>query len=135
MRKNSFAFAGEQEIRRQLLTGVPDRGLTQRLAHCTRRTRMTMNIYVGNLPYTVREPELRAAFEPFGAVSSVKVVIDRETDRSKGFGFVEMPDHAEGEAAIKALDGSSLNGRPLRVNPARPREDQGPRDRPRSPRY
>lgn len=96
---------------------------------------MTMNIYVGNLPYTVREPELRAAFEPFGAVSSVKVVIDRETDRSKGFGFVEMPDHAEGEAAIKALDGSSLNGRPLRVNPARPREDQGPRDRPRSPRY
>lgn len=86
---------------------------------------MTINIYVGNLPYTMKEEDLRATFERYGAVSSAKIVIDRETNRSKGFGFVEMPDQSEGEAAIKALDGHSLNGRPLRVNPAKPREGGG----------
>lgn len=80
-----------------------------------------MNIYVGNLPYSITEDELRAAFERYGAVSSAKIVIDRETGRSKGFGFVEMPDQDEAEAAVKALDGAPLNGRPARVNPAKPR--------------
>ena len=81
-----------------------------------------MNIYVGNLPYSTTEEDLRAIFERFGEVSSAKVVIDRETNRSKGFGFVEMPDDHDGEEAVKALDGSPMNGRPLRVNPAKPRE-------------
>jgi RNA recognition motif-containing protein len=80
-----------------------------------------MNIYVGNLPYSITEDELRTAFERYGAVSSAKIVIDRETGRSKGFGFVEMPDQDEAEAAVKALDGAPLNGRPARVNPAKPR--------------
>lgn len=80
-----------------------------------------MNIYVGNLPYSITEDELRAAFERHGAVTSAKIVIDRETGRSKGFGFVEMPDQEEAEAAVKALDGAPLNGRPARVNPAKPR--------------
>ena len=80
-----------------------------------------MNIYVGNLPYSITEEELRAAFERHGVVSSAKIVIDRETGRSKGFGFVEMPDQDEAEAAVKALDGAPLNGRPARVNPAKPR--------------
>lgn len=96
-----------------------------------------MNIYVGNLPYTMKEEELRETFERYGAVISAKIVIDRETNRSKGFGFVEMADQSESDAAIKALDGQPLNGRPLRVNPAKPREGGGggPRgDRPRSPR-
>jgi RNA recognition motif-containing protein len=104
---------------------------------------MSINIYVGNLPYTMQEEDLRETFERYGEVSSAKIVIDRETNRSKGFGFVEMPNQGEGEAAIKALDGQALNGRPLRVNPAKPREAGGggggaggPRgDRPRSPRY
>jgi len=98
---------------------------------------MTTNIYVGNLPYNLTEQDLRDAFERFGKVSSAKIVIDRETNRSKGFGFVEMPDRQEGEAAIKGMDGQPLNGRPLRVNEARPRENNGPRggDRPRTPRY
>ena len=84
-----------------------------------------MNIYVGNLPYTMSDDELRTTFERFGAVSSAKVIIDRATNRSKGFGFVEMASQCDGEAAIKALDGQPLNGRPLRVNPANPREGGG----------
>ncbi len=80
-----------------------------------------MNIYVGNLPYSITEDELRATFERYGTVSSAKVVIDRETGRSKGFGFVEMPDQSEAEAAVKALDGAPISGRPARVNPAKPR--------------
>ena len=84
-----------------------------------------MNIYVGNLPYTTTEDDLREAFERHGAVSSAKVVIDRETNRSKGFGFIEMPKQDEAEAAVKALDGAPMNGRPLRVNPANPRTPGG----------
>ncbi len=84
-----------------------------------------MNIYVGNLPYTTTEDDLREAFERHGAVSSAKVVIDRETNRSKGFGFIEMPEQDEAEAAVKALDGAPMNGRPLRVNPANPRTPGG----------
>lgn len=82
-----------------------------------------MNIYVGNLSYQVTNEELRAAFERFGEVSSANVVMDKLTNRSKGFGFVEMPDRASAEAAIKQLDGQDLNGRPIRVNEARPRTE------------
>ncbi len=89
-----------------------------------------MNIYVGNLPYSTTDEDLQGAFEPYGEVSSARVIMDRMTDRSKGFGFVEMPNNQEGQAAISALDGSQLQGRTLKVNEARPREAQsrGPRD-------
>ncbi|OGT91128.1 MAG: RNA-binding protein [Gammaproteobacteria bacterium RIFOXYA12_FULL_61_12] len=86
-----------------------------------------MNIYVGNLPYSMRDEELRKLFVEYGAVSSAKVVIDRETNRSKGFGFVEMDDSSAAKTAIEALNGTDMAGRPLRVNEARPREDNGPR--------
>jgi RNA recognition motif-containing protein len=81
-----------------------------------------MNIYVGNLSYGMSEQELRDAFAAFGEVSSVKILTDRETGRSRGFGFVEMPNQSEGEAAITQLNGKELSGRALRVNEARPRE-------------
>lgn len=81
-----------------------------------------MNIYVGNLSYSLSESELRDAFAPYGDVSSVKILTDRETGRSRGFGFVEMPNQAEGEAAVAELNGKDVGGRALRVNEARPRE-------------
>ena len=81
-----------------------------------------MNIYVGNLPYSLSESELRDAFAEFGDVSSVNILIDRETGRARGFGFVEMPNQAEAEAAVGYLNGKDLGGRTLRVNEARPRE-------------
>ncbi len=83
-----------------------------------------MNIYVGNLPYTATEEELRSMFEEHGPVSRVNIINDRETGRSKGFGFVEMESKADGEDAIKAIDGASMGGRNLRINEARPREDR-----------
>ena len=75
-----------------------------------------MNLYVGNLSYDLSEDELRSAFEQFGSVSSCNIIIDRDTGRSKGFGFVEMDDNGEAEAAIEALNESPLKGRPLRVS-------------------
>ncbi len=81
-----------------------------------------MNIYVGNLSYSMSDAELRDAFADFGEVSSVKVLMDRETGRSRGFGFVEMPNQSEAEAAIAQLNGKELSGRALRVNEARPKE-------------
>ncbi|MCF7821533.1 MAG: RNA-binding protein [Mariprofundaceae bacterium] len=81
-----------------------------------------MNIYVGNLSFRTDDEELREIFAEFGDVTSAKVVIDRETDRSRGFGFVEMSSNDEGNAAIEALDGAELGGRNLRVNEAKPRE-------------
>jgi len=84
-----------------------------------------MNIYVGNLSYQVNNDDLRQAFERFGEVSLANVVMDKITGRSKGFGFVEMPDKTAAEEAIKQLDGAELKGRTLRVNEARPRTDQG----------
>jgi RNA recognition motif-containing protein len=81
-----------------------------------------MNIYVGNLSYGMSESELRDAFAQFGEVSSAKILMDRETGRSRGFGFVEMPNQSEGEAAVSNLNGKDLGGRALRVNEARPRE-------------
>ena len=89
-----------------------------------------MNIYVGNLPFQVGDDELRNAFAQYGEVTSARVVMDRETGRSRGFGFVEMPDE-DGRNAVSSLDGSDLSGRTIRVNEARPREDR-PR---RSPRW
>jgi RNA recognition motif-containing protein len=81
-----------------------------------------MNIYVGNLSYDMSEEALREAFAEYGDVSSAKILSDRETGRSRGFGFVEMPNQSEGEAAIAQLNGKDIGGRALRVNEARPRE-------------
>ena len=89
-----------------------------------------MNIYVGNLAYSITDDDLREAFGEFGEVSRASVIMDRDTGRSKGFGFVEMPDTAQAEAAINGLNEKDLSGRPIRVNEAKPRED-----RPRRPRY
>ncbi len=87
-----------------------------------------MNIYVGNLAFQTTEDELRQVFAEFGEVSSVKIISDRETGRSRGFGFVEMPNQAEAEAAISAINDKDVGGRNLRVNEARPRTDRpGPR--------
>ena len=82
-----------------------------------------MNIYVGNLSYNTTEEGLREAFAQYGTVESARVIFDRYTHRSRGFGFVEMPDDGEAQAAIDALDGNELDGRPLKCNKARPRED------------
>lgn len=86
-----------------------------------------INIYVGNLSYSVTDDELRDAFSAYGEVAKAKVIMDRETGRSKGFGFVEMPDKAEGNAAIEALNDAELSGRKMRVNEARPRPPRPPR--------
>lgn len=81
-----------------------------------------MKIYVGNLSYRTSDEELRGAFEPFGTVTSVDIITDRETGRSKGFGFVEMPENEEAQKAIEALDNQELGDRTLKVNEARPRQ-------------
>lgn len=86
-----------------------------------------MNIYVGNLPYSVTDDDLRAAFANFGEVASAKIIMDRYSGRSKGFGFVEMDDDSAAEEAIKSLDDSDMQGRKLRVNQAKPRPDHPPR--------
>jgi len=80
-----------------------------------------MNIYVGNLSYEVNEDDLRQAFEAFGRVESAKIIMDTASGRSKGFGFVEMPDNSEAQAAISGLKDKELKGRALNVNEARPR--------------
>ena len=80
-----------------------------------------MNIYVGNLPYSTTETELRNLFAAYGEVISTVIIVDRYTGRPKGFGFVEMANKREGETAIAELDGYLFNGRNLRVNLARPR--------------
>ncbi|MBU0756065.1 MAG: RNA-binding protein [Planctomycetes bacterium] len=86
---------------------------------------MGKNVYVGNLSYDVDDAALEALFTPFGTVESAKVIQDRETGRSKGFGFVEMSSDEEAQEAIQALDGQDSNGRALRVNEAKPRENRG----------
>ena len=83
-----------------------------------------MNIFVGNLNFSTTEDELRDAFAQFGEVSSARIIQDRETQRSRGFGFVEMPDDNDAQVAIRELDGTSLDGRDLRINEARPREER-----------
>jgi RNA recognition motif-containing protein len=86
---------------------------------------MGKKLYVGNLVYGMGDDEVRALFEPHGTVESVQIIMDRETGRSKGFGFVEMGSDDQAQAAIAALNGSQVQGRPLTVNEARPREDRG----------
>jgi len=88
---------------------------------------MGNKLYVGNLPYTVRDEDLQQAFGDFGSVSSAKVMMERDTGRSKGFGFVEMGSDAEAQAAIEGMNGQSLGGRSLVVNEARPMEARPPR--------
>lgn len=83
-----------------------------------------MNIYVGNLNYNLTEDELKEIFEEFGEVSSVKIITDKYSGRSKGFGFVEMPNDAEGKDAINDLNDKDMNGRNIKVNEARERTDR-----------
>ena len=85
---------------------------------------MSKNIYVGNLSYDTNDDSLRKAFEAFGEVSTASVVMDRYSGRSRGFGFVEMPTKSEAIAAIAGLNETELDGRSIRVNEARPREDR-----------
>ncbi len=86
-----------------------------------------MNIYVGNLPFAMTEDELENAFGAHGEVQSARIITDRYTGQSRGFGFVEMSDNDAAESAIQALNGQEFMGRPLTVNEARPREDRGSR--------
>lgn len=88
---------------------------------------MGNKLYVGNLPYTVRDEDLQQAFSAYGSVNSAKVMMERETGRSKGFGFVEMGSDAEAQSAIEGMNGQSLGGRSLVVNEARPMEARPPR--------
>ena len=88
---------------------------------------MGNKLYVGNLPYSVRDEDLQQSFGEFGAVTSAKVMMERETGRSKGFGFVEMGSDAEAQAAIAGMNGQPLGGRSVVVNEARPMEARPPR--------
>ena len=86
-----------------------------------------MNIYVGNLSFEESESSLEAAFAAHGEVTAARIITDRETGRSRGFGFVEMSDATQAQAAIAALSGTTVNGRELTVNEAKPREERAPR--------
>jgi RNA recognition motif-containing protein len=86
---------------------------------------MGAKLYVGNLPYSVSDSDLEQMFTAYGTVRSAAVIMDRDTGRSKGFGFVEMGSDQEAQAAINGLNGKEVNGRALTVNEARPREDRG----------
>jgi RNA recognition motif-containing protein len=83
-----------------------------------------LKLYVGNLSFQTRDEGLRAAFEPYGEVASASVIMDRDTGRSRGFGFIEMADRAQAEAAMRAMDGSQMEGRSITVNEARERESR-----------
>lgn len=83
-----------------------------------------MNLYVSNLAYSINDPELRAAFETYGTVTSARVITDRESGRSRGFGFVEMANDSEATAAINGLNSQDLGGRPIKVVEARPKEER-----------
>ena len=83
-----------------------------------------MNIYVSNLSFAVQDEDLRDFFAEYGEVTSAKVIMDKTTNRSRGFGFVEMPNDADGQKAIDALDGASADGRTMRVTIAKPREER-----------
>ncbi len=87
-----------------------------------------MNIYVGNMPYSMTDSDLNDAFAAYGKVDSARVVMDRDSGRPKGFGFVEMPNNDEANAAIAALNGTQRDGRALSVNEARPKEDRPQRN-------
>jgi RNA recognition motif-containing protein len=89
-----------------------------------------MNIYIGNLDYDVTDATLKEMFEVFGEVSSASIIIDKFNDRSKGFGFVEMPNKSEAEQAISSLNNTEVDGRALRVNEALPKESRQSKPRP-----
>src|SRR5262249_21343282 len=91
----------------------------------SRRPFMGKKLYVGNLAYAVTDSDLQQMFEPYGTVQSAQVIMDRDTGRSKGFGFVEMGSDQEAQAAITAMSGKQVDGRALTVNEARPKEDRG----------
>ena len=91
-----------------------------------------MNIFVGNLSFTATDHDLRQLFDPYGVVDEIRVIMDRDTGRSKGFGFVEMPDGTAAKSAIQGANGTELAGRALTVNEAKPRE---PRREPRQDRW
>ena len=106
---------------------TPGRGSTSQTARKT-----SMQIDVGNLAFTATEAEVRQLFEGYGTVDTVRLLTDRETGQPRGFGFVEMPNGTEAQAAIAGLNGTDLGGRPLTINEARPREERGePRRGPR----
>ena len=84
---------------------------------------MSMKLYVGNLSYSTNESDLKDLFSQYGEVESVNIIIDRDTGRSKGFGFVELTERGDGEKAIAELNGSEVDGRQLKVNEAKPRTD------------
>lgn len=86
-----------------------------------------MEIFVSNIPFASTPEDIRSLFEQYGSVGRVHIIVDRETGRSRGFGFVEMPDNAEARAAIDGLQGTQLQGRLLTINEARPREPRPPR--------
>ena len=83
-----------------------------------------MNIYVANLSFDLQDEDLKEFFTPYGEVTSAKIIMDKMTSRSRGFGFVEMTDDAAGKTAITELDGKSVQGRPLKVNEAKPKEEK-----------
>jgi RNA recognition motif-containing protein len=89
-----------------------------------------MNIYVGNLPWSLSDDDLQELFTEYGEVTNASIVADRDTGRSKGFGFVDMPDQSAGEMAVESLNGKTVDGRDIRVNEARKKED-----RPSTSRY
>ncbi len=84
-----------------------------------------MDIYVGNLPWSCNDDDLRDLFQPFGQVEGARVIMDRETGRSRGFGFVQMPSNEEANKAIEGLNGQDMDGRPLRVNESQPKPRGG----------
>lgn len=84
-----------------------------------------MNIYVANLNFNLQDHDLKEFFTPFGEVSSARIIMDKATDRSRGFGFVEMADEAAGRKAIAELDGTTVEGRPIKVNEAKPKTESG----------
>lgn len=95
------------------------------LGTCVRRVSLVTNIYVGNLAFAATDDDLRSAFEEFGDVTSVNIIMDRETGRSRGFAFVEMSDSEQASKAIENVNGRDIAGRSVRVNEARPKEPRG----------
>ncbi len=86
-----------------------------------------MNIYVSNLSFSVQDEDLKEFFADYGEVTSAKVIMDKFTNRSRGFGFVEMSDEAAGQKAIQELDGATVDGRAIKVNVAKPKEERSPK--------
>ena len=102
---------------------------TDRPPRSRQRRENALKIYVGNLPYAATSEDLLELFQRYGQVAEANVIMDRETGRSKGFGFVDMPNQAEASEAVDALNSSQVRGRTLRVSEARPRPDRGSRGR------